>query len=171
LVRRDARYVSTSRDPYDIHARKVVMVQIDAPDVGRVNVFSAHLSWWSDGFRVQWDALAAWAKQQAAAGVAATLLCGDFNVEAGGEGYRHAMQSSDFEDQVLRATSPELFEAVFRSRQADRAALLRDDHRIDFVWLERGSALEVVHARAVFTDDDYGRVSDHLGYVAAFERK
>ena len=63
LLKRDARYVSASQDPFDIHARKVVMVQVDAPGVGLVNVFSAHLSWWQDGFRQQFDTLATWAER------------------------------------------------------------------------------------------------------------
>ncbi len=169
LLRTDSRYVSRSRDPNDIHARRVVMAQVDTPAAGLVNVFSAHLSWWRDGFREQWDTLHAWADLHATEGVHATLLCGDFNVAAGSDGYQHVVGSSDFEDQVLKATRRDVFDAVFRERVPGWPAWLGDDGRIDFVWLRRTSRLRVTEAHPIFTAQDYGRVSDHEGYVATFE--
>ena len=165
----DARYVSTSEDPYDIHARKVVMVQVDVPAVGMVNLYSAHLSWWSGGFRQQWDNLAAWANHRHAHDLAGTLLCGDFNVEVGSEGYRHLVETSDFEDQVLKLQDPQGFDAAFGAREKGWGARLGEGGRIDYVFLKRGSRLVARSARAVFTEQDYGRVSDHEGYLLEFE--
>jgi maltose 6'-phosphate phosphatase len=41
--------------------------------------------------------------------------------------------------------------------------------RLDHVFLRAGSSLRAVAAREVFTDADYGRVSDHAGYLVEFE--
>lgn len=165
---RDAGYVSRSRDVYDIHARKAVMVQIEVPYFGRINVFSAHLSWWHNGFAEQFAALRAWASHQHTNGVAATLLCGDFNAAAGGMGYRQVVATQEFEDQFLEATVPQLFVQVFRDAAPGWPERLAGDGRIDYIFKKTGSRLRVTDARVLFTDDVYGRVSDHFGYYVAF---
>lgn len=168
LQQQEGRYVSPSQDPYSIHARKAVAAQVDAPYVGKINIFSTHLSWWSDGFREQFDTLAAWANSRHTGDVAGTLICGDFNIKAGSEGYVHIVQSSDYEDQFLKWTDRKLFDRVFRHSKhwADR---LGEDGRIDYIWLKRGSKLKPVAARRLFMDYDYGRVSDHEGFLVTFE--
>ena len=169
FLRTEARYVSANHEPYDIHARKVLMGQINAPGIGVINLFSAHLSWWQDGFRAQFDALRGWAERRATRHVMATLLCGDFNIKAGGEGYAHVVTQSEFEDQFLKATDRGAFDAVFRQRQAHWQAALAHDGRIDFVFLKRGDALRPVAAERIFTAGSYGRVSDHEGFLVTFE--
>ena len=169
LLKREARYVSPSQDPYDIHARKVVMAQVDAPGIGLVNVFCAHLSWWQDGFRQQFDTLASWAERVHTRQVAATLICGDFNAKAGAEAYRHVAAGGKYEDQFLKIDRRGVFDAVFRTRQADWPRLLDGDHRIDYIFLRRDGKLKATGARVLFTETDYGRVSDHVGFYVTFE--
>ena len=169
FVRTEARYVSPSHDVYDIHSRKVLMGQINAPGVGLVNLFSTHLSWWDNGFRTQFDALHAWADRRHTRAVAATLLCGDFNIKAGAEGYAHVVGKSDYEDQFLKVTDRGAFDAVFRQRSNGWQASLANDGRIDFVLMKRSSKLRAVTARRVFTNADYGQVSDHEGFLVEFE--
>lgn len=169
FLRTEARYVSASHDPYDIHARKVLMGQINAPGIGVINLFSAHLSWWSHGFRTQFDALRAWAERRATRHVVATLLCGDFNIKAGSEGYAHIVNSSDFEDQFLKATDRATFDAIFRRRQEHWQGALAHDGRIDFILLKRGDKLRPVAAQRLFVEGSYGRVSDHEGFLVTFE--
>ena len=169
LLKRDARYVSASQDAFDIHARKVVMVQVDAPGIGLVNVFCAHLSWWKDGFCQQFDALTSWAERSHTSQVAATLLCGDFNIKAGAEGYRHIVGASKYEDQFLKIDRRGVFDAVFRQQQADWPSLLDGDHRIDYILLRRDSKVKATSARVLFKETDYGRVSDHVGFFITFE--
>jgi maltose 6'-phosphate phosphatase len=169
FVRTEARYVSTSHDPYDIHARKVMMGQIKAPGIGVVNLFSAHLSWWSAGFREQFDTLRAWADHVHTRTVAATLLCGDFNVKAGSEGYAHIVSTSDFEDQFLKATDRDVFNAVFRRRKNHGESALSHDGRIDFIFMKRGGKLQPIAAQRLFTGANYERVSDHEGFLVTFE--
>ena len=149
----DSMYVSTTQDVYDIHARKVVMAQIDVPYFGAVNVFSVHLSWWENGFREQFENLRRWAESKRTPNVVATLLCGDFNNAANSEGY--GLLSRQFDDQFFKANAHRLSQA--------------DDGRIDYLLLKKGDALRVESAYRLFTGDDYGPVSDHEGYCAEFE--
>ena len=153
FLMQDSRYVSATQDIHNINARKVVMGQIQVPYFGVINVFSVHLSWWHDGFRGQFENLRQWAETRQTPDVAATLLCGDLNSAANAEGY--AVASQDYEDQFFKANA----------RRLSRA----DDHRIDYVFMKKGSALEVRSAYRLFTADDYGPVSDHYGYYGEFE--
>jgi len=153
FVFHDSGYVSPVRDVHDIHSRKVVMAQVDVPYMGFVNVFSVHLSWWNAGFREQLENLMGWAEQRHSGPVVATFLCGDFNNAVGSEGYRLAAER--YEDQFLRANA---------------AGLVSDhDQRIDYIFMKKGNHLKAVTARMLFTEPDYGRVSDHPGVYAEFE--
>ena len=171
LTKSEARYVSTSQDPYDIHARKVVMAQIKVPHIGLVNVFSVHLSWWENGFEEQFGKLRAWAKAKCSPQVKATLLCGDFNVSACSQGYRLMTVSGEFEDQFLATALPGDLQHDPRVDDPYWQRQLAEDYRIDFVLMSSDSTLRAVAGRTVFTQQDYGRVSDHNGYWIAFEPK
>jgi maltose 6'-phosphate phosphatase len=160
LAIKDSGYVSASHDPYDIHARKVVMVQTNVPFLGPVNVFSTHLSWWNDGFRTQFENLRHWADGRHTCGIAATLICGDFNSVPSSEGYRLATLGGEYEDQYLK---------VHRKNGLNGDVAAGRDQRIDYIFLKKGSALEAVVSKVLFTPDDYGIVSDHPGYYAEFE--
>lgn len=153
LAGQDSIYVSATQNAHDIHARRVVMAQVHVPYFGVVNVFSVHLSWWQNGFREQFENLRRWAESKHTPNVAATLLCGDFNNGANSEGYM--LLSRDYEDQFYKANAQHLNPA--------------NDHRIDYLLLKRGGALRVQSAYPLFTQDDYGLVSDHVGYCAEFE--
>jgi maltose 6'-phosphate phosphatase len=169
IARHEARYVSNNHDPYSIHSRKVVMAQIRVPHLGLVNVFSSHLSWWDDGFAEQFEALRRWAGSEHSGEVRATMLCGDFNVKAGSKGYRLVVDSNEYDDQYLAVNSPQVFRMVFDAKDTRWHRYLDNDHRIDFVFLRKSSELSVTAGREVFTERDYGRVSDHIGYLMTFE--
>ena len=169
LLNQDARYVSDSHDVYSIHSRKVVTAQIKVPYIGRVNVFSVHLSWWEDGFAEQFQRLCAWAEAKQSAHVNATLLCGDFNIAAGSPGYHLVVDGHQYEDQYLAANSQGIFEKIFRVNDPHWQNYLSDDYRIDYIFLNKDSELRVCSAKVLFTGQDYGRVSDHCGYFMVFE--
>ncbi len=171
LLKQEARYVSDDDDIYSIHSRKVVMAQIRVPYMGLINVFSAHLSWWEDGFQQQFRRLCDWAGALSSKRVKGTLLCGDFNITAGSEGYRLVVDGHQYEDQFLAANQQGLFERIFRVNDAHWSECLSDDYRIDYIFLNRDSGLRVVSARTVFTGQDYEKVSDHCGYIMTFEPK
>jgi len=166
-----SRYVSDSQDPYSIHSRKVVMAQIEVPYMGAVNVFSAHLSWWEDGFQQQFQRLREWADSQLSDTTQTTMLCGDFNIAAGSIGYQQVVNSNQYEDQYLAANHHGLFEQIFRVNDPHWSNLLTDDYRIDYIFMNKLSDLRVTSARVLFTEWDYGQVSDHCGYLMTFEPK
>lgn len=166
----DAGYVSPSHDVHSINSRKVVMVQIDVPYMGVVNVFSAHLSWPSGGFHEQFERLRAWANHKHGHDLAATLLCGDFNIKAGSEAYQAVVHTREFEDQYLAATARDVFDKIFRRQSPHIERHLAADGRIDYIFMHSHGRLHAVSARELFTNGDhYGRVSDHVGYCVEFE--
>lgn len=171
LQHTQSRYVSDSHDPYSIHSRKVVMAQIQAPYMGAINVFSAHLSWWEDGFQQQFQRLCEWADSLLSDSAKTTLLCGDFNVAAGSIGYQQVVNGNQYEDQYLAANHRGLFEQIFRVNDPHWGSMLSDDYRIDYIFMNKTSSLHVTSARVLFTDWDYGKVSDHCGYLMTFEPK
>lgn len=163
FTRTDSCRVSAGGDPFDIHTRKVVMAQVRASHVGVVNVFCAHLSWWSAGFRDQFERLRRWVDEHRAGDVAATLLCGDFNVPLDSAGYALVTQDGGFVDQYLAGDARPCLDA------GSAAPAPLEPGRIDHIFLRRGDRLEAVASRRLFTADVYGRVSDHPGYYVEFE--
>ncbi len=171
LAEQESRYVSESHDAYSIHSRKVVMAQIQLPYLGLINLFSAHLSWIEDGFKVQFNRLSEWAESKQNDQVKATLLCGDFNIAAGSEGYSLVVDAHQYDDQFLAANSPGVFDKIFKVNDPHWQDYLADDYRIDFIFMHKASELMVKSGAVLFTDEDYGRVSDHCGYLMSFEPK
>lgn len=171
LSNQQSRYVSDSEDVYNIHARKVVMACAHIPYLGAINIFSAHLSWLEDGFQQQFSRLHEWAVANAHADIKATLLCGDFNITAGSSGYQYVVDSNAYDDQYLAANEQGVFEKIFRVNDPHWQGLLTDDYRIDYIFMNKNSAIQVTSARLLFTDKDYGRVSDHCGYLMTFAPK
>ncbi len=164
----DSGYVSATDSIYDIHSRKVVAARIHVPYIGYINLFSVHLSWWSNGFRQQFENLKRWTDAIGSANSAATLLCGDFNSPAGSDGYALVTSGRAYSDQFLAATAPNVFHKLF-GRESRDWGLLQNDHRIDYIFQNREGRLKPVFARTIFMDEDYGRVSDHPGYMVEFE--
>jgi maltose 6'-phosphate phosphatase len=171
LIQEDSLYVSDSQDPYSIHSRKVLMAEIDVPFIGVVNVYSTHLSWWEDGFASQFKRLREWAKAKHTPDTQATLLCGDFNVAVGSKGYQLVLESNDYDDQYLKAKTAVLSEQNYRLDDPYWQNYQTDDYRIDYVFMSKVSQLQVMAAQSVFTEEDYGKVSDHCGYLMSFEPK
>jgi len=166
-----SRYVSDSHEIFSIHSRKVVMARIQPPYFGNINIYSAHLSWIEDGFQQQFQRLRDWAAELRQSVADTTLLCGDFNVSAGSIGYRLVVASGGYEDQYLAANARGLFEKIYRVSEPHWWDYPRDDYRIDYIFKNHDSALSVISARVLFTESDYGQVSDHCGYLMTFEPK
>ena len=79
------------------------------------------------------------------------------------------VSSNQYEDQYLAANQQGLFEKIFRVNDAHWGNLLTDDYRIDYIFMNKTSDLRVTSARVLFTEADYGLVSDHVGYLMTFE--
>ncbi len=171
LSNQESKYVSDSHDIYSIHSRKVVMARVHVPYIGAINVFSAHLSWVEDGFQNQFQRLHKWAESVQTDDIKATLLCGDFNITAGSSGYEYVVNSNQYDDQYLAANERGIFDKIFRVNDTHWQDLLTDDYRIDYIFMNKSSQLQVTSAKVLFTELDYGRVSDHCGYFMTFEPK
>jgi maltose 6'-phosphate phosphatase len=171
MLKQESRYVSNSHSAYSIHSRKVVMAQMHVPCMGLINFFSAHLSWWDDGFPDQFKRLSKWAADNQTEGVCGTMLCGDFNIAAGSEGYNLVVNSNEYDDQFLAANSHGVFEKIFKVNDPYWQDYLADDYRIDYIFMNKASDLHVISGKVLFTEEDYGRVSDHCGYLMTFEPK
>ncbi len=171
MLKQESKYVSNSHSAFSIHSRKVVMAQVHVPYMGLINFFSAHLSWWDDGFPEQFKRLSKWAAENQTGDVSATMLCGDFNITAGSEGYNLVVKSNEYDDQFLDANSHGVFEKIFKVNDPYWQHYLADDYRIDYIFMNKASDLRITSGRVLFTEEDYGRVSDHCGYLMTFEPK
>ncbi len=169
MLNQESQYVSNSHSAYSIHSRKVVMAQVHIPHMGPINFFSAHLSWWDDGFPEQFKRLSRWAADIQTEDVIGTMLCGDFNISAGSEGYDLVVKSNEYDDQFLAANSRGVFEKIFKVNDPHWQHYLADDYRIDYIFMNKASDLRVISGDVLFTEHDYGRVSDHCGYFMTFE--
>lgn len=169
LSHQDSGYVSDSHDSYDINSRKVVTARVYVPYIGFINVFSAHLSWLEGGFQEQFQRLRLWASNTNNNDTKATLLCGDFNITAGSNGYKQVVASEEYEDQYLAVNKRGVFDKIFKVNDAHWQDLLADDYRIDYIFMNKDSQIRATSARVIFTDQDVGRVSDHCGYFMTFE--
>lgn len=168
IIHSEARYVSDSEDTYNIHSRKVVMAQIDIPHIGFVNFFTAHLSWPENGFANQFNRLNDWASALHQAPVVASLLCGDFNIAQTSDSYQQVIEQYQYIDQYAQANTdnPLPYGPITHPyRQINPAT----DYRIDYIFAHPLSELAATQAYKVFTERDYGRVSDHYGYFFIFE--
>ena len=157
LSHHQSKYVSDSHDIYSIHSRKVVMARVHVPYIGAINVFSAHLSWMEDGFQQQFQRLHEWAEQTQTDDIKATLLCGDFNITAGTAGYEYVVNSNQYDDQFLAANEKGIFDKIFRVNDAHWQDLLTEDYRIDYIFMNKASQLQVTSAKVLFTEQDMGR--------------
>ena len=171
LIKQDSRYVSNSQSADSIHSRKVVMAQVHVPYLGLINFFSAHLSWWDDGFAEQFKTLGNWAADNQTDDVTGTMLCGDFNITAGTEGYTLVVSAHEYEDQFLAINDHDAFEKIFKVNDPHWQDYLADDYRIDYIFMNKASDLQITSGKVLFTEQDYGRVSDHCGYFMTFEPK
>ena len=171
MLKQESKYVSNSHSAFSIHSRKVVMAQVHVPCMGLINFFSAHLSWWDDGFPEQFKRLSKWAAENQTGDVSGTMLCGDFNITAGSEGYKLVVKSNEYDDQFLAANAHGVFEKIFKVNDPYWQHYLTGDYRIDYIFLNKASDLNITSGRVLFTEEDYGRVSDHCGYFMTFEPK
>lgn len=167
----ESRFISNpannTRDNWK--SRNVPMATIDVPEVGSVAVFSVHAGWWDDPeepFQEQYQRLLQWAAEVTEP-VAATILCGDFNVAAAGPGYAFMTQGTGYADQYALANPDGMLDATVGGG-ADGWEDERAGRRIDYILMNEDSPLEIRLARRVFTDEYLGRVSDHAGVYAEF---
>jgi maltose 6'-phosphate phosphatase len=153
-------------------SRNVPMATIDVPGVGGVAVFSVHAGWWDDAeepARAQFERLLSWAKQPDRP-AHTTVLCGDFNAPATGPGYRFLTTRTGFADQYALANPAGMFDATIAGGEHGWEQSGRGE-RIDYIFMNDDSPLQVTRAERVFTATRLGRVSDHVGIYAEFSQR
>ena len=163
----DSRFVSRTGAGYDSwKTRKVPMAKLDVPGIGDVAVFSVHTGWWDDPdepAKEQFARLLDWAQEVDST---TTVFCGDFNAPADGPGYRFLTTGTGLSDPYLAANPDGMSDATIGGGADGWAG--SEGERIDYIFVNESSPLAVITARRVFTDDDFGRVSDHVGVFAEF---
>ncbi len=143
----ESRYVSHSQSINDpVGSRRAIYAQVNVPGAGKVNLFSAHLSWQGAGLEHQVRELVRFAREKAPL-ASATIVCGDFNDSPSGNGYQ-AMRAAGFTDAYAVARPGGVWDATTSFGT-----------RIDYVFVW---GLEVERAKRVFTRD---LVSDHYGVL------
>jgi len=144
----DSRYVSSTTDLSDWKARKIVRATID-DGKQRINFYSCHFGWWEDNehpAKCQFDLFDQWLNKEEV-----SIIGGDFNNNAGEEGYQYLTRSLNYVDLVYKS-NPDLF-LVPTIYEGDRIK------PIDYIFST--SEIDVVDAKHVFTKKD-GMVSDHV---------
>ncbi len=163
----ESRFISrpgTLPHSNDWKSRNVPMAKLEVQDLGEVSVFSVHAGWWDDPdepFREQFARLLEWVEEVSSSSEL-TLLCGDFNVAAGSAGYEYMLEDTGFMDPYAIANPEGFFDATIGAG-ADGWENSDDAHRIDYILMNEDSSLEAARARRVFTESEFGRVSDHVG--------
>jgi endonuclease/exonuclease/phosphatase family metal-dependent hydrolase len=158
----DAAYVSTSTSLGDpLGARKAIHVGSTLPGGQVVNLFSAHLGFSGPEQDRQLDALRAWmAGKRAGNGAVASIVGGDFNMDAGLAGYLRMTSVTGGEryvDAAWRANPEGCFDPT-----------ILDGRRIDYLFFAAGDALEPLTAQRYFLPGDAWlgeRVSDHFATI------
>ena len=171
-----SKYISRDQTIEFCHSRKIVMIETEIPGIGNVKAFSCHMGWWKDEkepFEDQFDNLVKWLEDEKK-DTDAVLICGDFNVPAGTEGYEYIKENSGFIDSYYVA-NPNGFEDPTIGNDIDgwgwkRVCSTKKNIRIDYGFLEGNSNIKVSLAQRIFTEKSFGRVSDHNGIYYRFTK-
>jgi glycosidase/endonuclease/exonuclease/phosphatase family metal-dependent hydrolase len=151
----EGQYVSTEQSPDVISSRKVVRGEVSIPGVGDVQIYSAHTSWWDQGLQEQVANLKAWVAQKATASVKLSIVAGDFNANAGSDGYNLIVNNGEYVDEYVIANPGGFNDAT-----------MSDGTRIDYIFTAAANKFAATSASKIFTAASYGRVSDHMGVYA-----
>ena len=109
-----SRYISrpenSHRDTWK--SRNIPRARVKIPGVGLVDIFSIHMGWWDDEeepFQEQFRRLQDWFRELDPLPI---VLCGDFNVPAGGPGYTMITEGNRFEDAYLLGKPGGMYDAT-----------------------------------------------------------
>lgn len=154
----ESRYVSSSKSKTDpLGSRKALFAQTCIPNIGKLNIFSVHLSWESKGLLNQIAHLISFVTEKEDEDVGGTVICGDFNDEPTGKGYKQ-MVDAGFIDSYRSANPEEISEKT-----------TIDDKRIDYIFFKSEEGfLMVSESQVVFNGYNQRIVSDHYGVVTKF---
>ena len=162
------RYISTADTTSSIDSRKAVFIQADVPNIGKVNIFSAHTSWGAlqPG---QYDKLREFMKEkEIETSPVASIVGGDFNGDAGTDGYKRITSFTGGE---------RLMDSYYIANNGgfNDSTMMGDSHngisRIDYIFYNYKNKIIPKTAQVYFLplpqDSDYlgSLVSDHNGVI------
>jgi maltose 6'-phosphate phosphatase len=174
IRRADSRYVTRAQGTGSWKSRKPVAALVDVEGFGPVAAFSVHTGWWGDveePFEDTLDALTTWQTEflEKSPGDCSLLTVGDFNQPAGGEGYEFLRDWTGWQDGWL-STHPEAMSVPTMGPHTDGWEQSSAALRIDYIFTRKEDAMQVIECERVFTDEKFGRVSDHTGVWAILRR-
>jgi maltose 6'-phosphate phosphatase len=163
LLEQETRVISTGTDRNDINTRTAIYGAWQVPGLGRVHLFSTHVSWGGPQ-PGQLTALTTYAAQKAGTNPVLTLLAGDYNMAFGTAGYQQMMSDGGWGDSYLDAAPG-----------AEKDPTL-DNDRIDYQFRGTSGQLVPVLAQLVFLqlaapEAANQRASDHLGVLVHYRLK
>jgi maltose 6'-phosphate phosphatase len=162
----EARYVSQTQGKWDLNSRRAICGFIEPDGIGRVSVVSVHTSWWSadpvqqNAVKDQIDSLKELVHQrQHDALPVASIVAGDFNSAAGGQGYKRLTDGTtvQFVDTYVEA-NPHGFNVPTEETGT----------RIDYIFRGGNDRCVATTSQVFFnhTPSLGGRVSDHFAVVS-----
>jgi maltose 6'-phosphate phosphatase len=165
ITETESKYITKNHDKKFWKSRNVTMIQTDIPKIGKVNIYSAHLGWWNDKeepFKGMFEKLNNWILEEDK-NVAASFVCGDFNVVAGSEGYKYLMNTDKYIDAYYEANPNGFGDSTIGGKIDGWEKGDAVGKRIDYMFLVKGGSLKPFLAQRIFTEKSFGRVSDHCG--------
>lgn len=150
-------------------SRNVPKAQIDlGGKLGKVNVFSIHTGWWDDTdepFQDQFKRLTSWAAEVKEPKTT-TLFCGDFNQVAATKEQQFITNGTGYTDQYSVVNPDGLADPTIGGTIDGWVGEI--GKRIDLLVTDSDSPMAVEQIQRIFTQNVYGRVSDHTGIYGQF---
>ena len=169
----DSRYVTTNQTKNFWKSRNIIMSTISIKNIGNINFFSIHTGWWDDKpdpFQNQFDKIIEWEKA-VKGNVMATILAGDFNVEAGSAGYKYIEDKGLYKDIYRSANPTGFYDATIGGKIDGWEKGNPEGKRIDYIFIDKNAPFEIITAQRIFTEKTYGRVSDHVGQFTVIKKR
>ncbi len=166
-----SKYITQEQTTDSWKSRKIVMITVQIPKVGKVNTFSVHTGFWKDEqepFKLQFKELNEWVEKLERE-AKATLLMGDFNIDAGSVGYNYMLEQGELIDLYYTANPDGFHDPTIGGAIDGWKEKGTVDRRIDYIFTRQEEPLVPKGVQLIFTANRYGIVSDHRGIYAQLE--
>ncbi|MFX1284083.1 MAG: endonuclease/exonuclease/phosphatase family protein [Promethearchaeota archaeon] len=178
----ESRYVSTSTDKGNpLASRMAIHANVDVPLIGKVNIFSTHLSWRTtetdEEQNTQIRSLKAFVaeKEVETSEPVLSIVCGDFNVnptsdDPWSDGYKTMMENNTYID-----TFYEIYPEANQKKPSEEESKYDTvkgsfPGRIDYVFMKKNDSYIVNASQIIFSPEVIGEVSDHHGVITKLRR-
>lgn len=172
IIRTESKYVTTNQTKTFWKSRNIAMATVDITSIGKINFFSIHTGWWNDKpdpFNTQFENIIEW-EESIKNGAIATILAGDFNIEAGSEGYTFIEDKDKYIDIYRKANPHGFYDPTIGGKIDGWEKGMPTGKRIDYIFINKDADFTTVMSQRIFTKKSYGRVSDHTGVYAVLKK-